>query len=94
MRLFSRSVSSSESRTDRDRILTLAQLGFVTRTEVVHFLGPPGTGTAIWPSHSAWKPSKRTAASMRSCSGPSACVRSAGTSWLAISDGLLVGWPA
>ena len=29
---------------DRDRILTLAQLGFVTRHEVVHFLGPPGTG--------------------------------------------------
>ena len=27
-----------------DRILTLAQLGFVTRSEVVHFLGPPGTG--------------------------------------------------
>nr|WP_280952495.1 ATP-binding protein [Mesorhizobium sp. WSM3876] len=29
---------------DRDRILTLAQLGFVARWEVVHFLGPPGTG--------------------------------------------------
>jgi DNA replication protein DnaC len=29
---------------DRDRILTLAQLGFVERHEVVHFLGPPGTG--------------------------------------------------
>jgi DNA replication protein DnaC len=29
---------------DRDRILTLAQLGFVARQEVVHFLGPPGTG--------------------------------------------------
>jgi DNA replication protein DnaC len=29
---------------DRDRILTLAQLGFVGRSEVVHFLGPPGTG--------------------------------------------------
>ena len=29
---------------DRDRILTLAQLGFVSRHEVVHFLGPPGTG--------------------------------------------------
>ena len=29
---------------DRDRILTLAQLGFVTRHEVVHLLGPPGTG--------------------------------------------------
>lgn len=29
---------------DRDRIFTLAQLGFVSRCEVVHFLGPPGTG--------------------------------------------------
>ncbi len=29
---------------DRDRILTLAQLGFVDRHEVVHLLGPPGTG--------------------------------------------------
>lgn len=29
---------------DRERILTLAQLGFVARHEVVHFLGPPGTG--------------------------------------------------
>jgi DNA replication protein DnaC len=29
---------------DRDRILTLAQLGFIARGEVVHFLGPPGTG--------------------------------------------------
>ena len=29
---------------DRDRILTLAQLGFVGRSEVVHFMGPPGTG--------------------------------------------------
>ena len=26
---------------DRDRILTLAQLGFIGRCEVVHFLGPP-----------------------------------------------------
>src|SRR5215207_6178056 len=29
---------------DRDRIPTLAQLGFIARCEVVHFLGPPGTG--------------------------------------------------
>ena len=29
---------------DRDRILTLAQLGFLARDEVVHFMGPPGTG--------------------------------------------------
>ena len=29
---------------DRNRILVLAELGFVERREVVHFLGPPGTG--------------------------------------------------
>jgi len=29
---------------DRQRILALAQLDFITRAEVVHFLGPPGTG--------------------------------------------------
>ena len=29
---------------DRDRVLTLAQLDFVDRAEVVHLLGPPGTG--------------------------------------------------
>jgi len=29
---------------DRSRIMTLAELGFVERREVVHFLGPPGTG--------------------------------------------------
>ena len=29
---------------NRDRILTLAQLGFIARHEVVHFMGPPGTG--------------------------------------------------
>jgi hypothetical protein len=29
---------------DRGRILALAELQFVTRREVVHFLGPPGTG--------------------------------------------------
>jgi DNA replication protein DnaC len=29
---------------DRDRILALAQLGFIERNEVIHFLGPPGTG--------------------------------------------------
>lgn len=29
---------------DRDRIFTLAQLGFIDRHEAVHFLGPPGTG--------------------------------------------------
>jgi DNA replication protein DnaC len=29
---------------DRERILALAELQFVNRREVVHFLGPPGTG--------------------------------------------------
>jgi DNA replication protein DnaC len=29
---------------DRGRILALAQLDFIARAEVVHFLGPPGTG--------------------------------------------------
>jgi DNA replication protein DnaC len=29
---------------DRDRILTLAQLEFIDRNEVLHLLGPPGTG--------------------------------------------------
>ena len=29
---------------DRERIAALAQLDFVRRAEVVHFLGPPGTG--------------------------------------------------
>ncbi len=29
---------------DRERIMALAELDFVTRAEVVHFLGPPGTG--------------------------------------------------
>jgi DNA replication protein DnaC len=29
---------------DRSRIMTLAQLGFIDRNEVVHVLGPPGTG--------------------------------------------------
>jgi DNA replication protein DnaC len=29
---------------DRNQILTLAQLGFLERGEVLHFLGPPGTG--------------------------------------------------
>jgi DNA replication protein DnaC len=29
---------------DRNRILSLAQLQFIERHEVIHFLGPPGTG--------------------------------------------------
>ena len=29
---------------DRERIMALAELEFITRNEVFHFLGPPGTG--------------------------------------------------
>ena len=29
---------------DRNRIMALAELGFMERNEVLHFLGPPGTG--------------------------------------------------
>lgn len=29
---------------DRNRVLALAQLDFIKRAEVIHFLGPPGTG--------------------------------------------------
>jgi DNA replication protein DnaC len=29
---------------DKNRILALAELGFVERSEVIHFMGPPGTG--------------------------------------------------
>ena len=29
---------------DKNRILALAELGFIERCEVLHFLGPPGTG--------------------------------------------------
>ena len=29
---------------DRERIAALAQLDFIRRAEVIHFLGPPGTG--------------------------------------------------
>jgi len=29
---------------DRNRVLALAELDFIARAEVVHFLGPPGTG--------------------------------------------------
>ena len=29
---------------DRNRVLALAQLDFIDRNEVIHFLGPPGTG--------------------------------------------------
>ena len=33
---------------DRNRVLALAQLDFVDRHEVVHLLGPPGTGKSHW----------------------------------------------
>ena len=29
---------------DRNRILSLAELAFIDRADVVHLLGPPGTG--------------------------------------------------
>jgi DNA replication protein DnaC len=29
---------------DKNRIMALAELGFVERSEVIHFMGPPGTG--------------------------------------------------
>jgi DNA replication protein DnaC len=29
---------------DRGRIMTLAELKFIDRSEAVHFVGPPGTG--------------------------------------------------
>ncbi|MBP0496039.1 ATP-binding protein [Roseomonas sp. SG15] len=35
---------SQDSSLDRDKILTVAQLSLVTRSEVIHSLGPPGTG--------------------------------------------------
>jgi DNA replication protein DnaC len=35
---------SSQPSLDKNRILALAQLDFINRSEVIHFLGPPGTG--------------------------------------------------
>src|SRR5499427_9537557 len=35
---------SSQPSLDRNRVLALAQLDFIDRNEVIHFLGPPGTG--------------------------------------------------
>ncbi|SMD20179.1 IstB-like ATP binding protein [Rhizobium sp. RU36D] len=48
---------------DRDRIFTLAQLGFVDRHEAVHFLAPLELERAIGPRRSALKPSKPERAS-------------------------------
>jgi hypothetical protein len=39
---------------DRHRIMALAQLEFIKRAEVLHFLGPPAPGKAISPRPSAW----------------------------------------
>ena len=38
------STSPSSRRSTRNRILALAELNFIDRAEVVHLLGPPGTG--------------------------------------------------
>ena len=35
---------SFQSSLDKNRIMALAALEFIDRSEVVHFLGPPGTG--------------------------------------------------
>ena len=43
--------------------MALAQLDFVDRAEVVHLLGPPGTGRAISPPPSASPPSRPAEAS-------------------------------
>jgi len=48
---------------DRDRIMALAQLDFVTRAEVVHFLGRRARARAIWPRRSGLPRSKRGKAS-------------------------------
>ena len=53
---------------DKDRIFTLAQLGFIERNEAVHFLGPPGTGK----SHLATALGEGVFASMRSATRYSA----------------------
>jgi len=45
---------------DKNCIMALAELEFIDRREVVHFLGPPGTGR----SRSAFKPSRPAVASI------------------------------
>src|SRR3954452_25175960 len=47
---------------DRNRILALAELKFIDATEVVHFIGPPGTGKSHLWSRLASRPSKPGAA--------------------------------
>ncbi|MHC2357842.1 DNA replication protein DnaC [Sinorhizobium meliloti] len=41
---------------DKDRIFTLALLGFIEQCEAFHFLGPPRTAKATWPPLSASRP--------------------------------------
>ena len=43
---------------DKKRILALiiTQLDFIGRNEVIHFLGPPGTGKLIWLQRSPSRP--------------------------------------
>ncbi len=48
---------------DRDRIHTLGQFGFIARSEVIHFLGPPAPARATWPRRWAWRRSRPGAAS-------------------------------
>lgn len=35
---------------DRQRVMALAELGFIDRHQSVHLLGPPGVGKPIWPA--------------------------------------------
>ena len=44
---------------DRDRIMALAQLDFMTRGEVVHFQDRRARARAIWPPRLAWPLSRR-----------------------------------
>ena len=48
---------------DKNRIMALAELEFIDRTEVVHLLGPPGTGKSHLSWRSACRRSKPDAAS-------------------------------
>jgi IstB-like ATP binding protein len=43
---------------DRNRIMALAELEFIDRSEVVHFLGPPGTGKS--PVRGAWRSGRQS----------------------------------
>ena len=48
---------------DKNRIMALAELEFINRREVVHFLGPPGTGKSHLALALGVRPSKLAAAS-------------------------------